>query len=498
MTTMRLIATAFLTFSNVAMVAVAAAPATGGSSDLPLSQTAPVAFSESSIKLPRYGDVAIYRPAGGPKSIVIFLSGDGGWHLGVVDMARRFAGEGALVAGFDVRRYLASLRPAGDAADTACANTAADMEALSQLLQRSLKLDVYRHPFLVGYSSGATVVYAALAQAPRGTFAGVFSFGFCADQDFSGAKLCRVNGLDYTLPASAKPDNHSLILKPDSRLRDPWVAVQGERDQVCDAGNAREFTQQVSGSQLLSLPQVGHGFAVTRSWWPQVRTVYQNLVTASAPQKSTDADVSDLPIYETRASGTASPRIAILLTGDGGWAGLDQDIAADLAGRGIATAALSSVRYFWQVRTPEESAKDVTRMVEHYLLSWNGERVLLIGYSFGADVLPFVYNRLPDGLRSRIDSVSLLGFSSSADFEMKVAGWLPGSRNSGVATLPEVQKLAAVPTLCVRGDNEADSACGSVSGTNARTVRIGSGHHFSGKTHDIVDAILETANSSRP
>jgi hypothetical protein len=57
---------------------------------------------------------------------------------------------------------------------------------------------VYHVPVLVGYSSGATVVYAALVQSPPGTFAGALSLGFCPDQDFSGAALCPGAGLHYT------------------------------------------------------------------------------------------------------------------------------------------------------------------------------------------------------------------------------------------------------------------------------------------------------------
>src|SRR5262245_53700383 len=56
----------------------------------------------------RFADVALYRPQGEPKSFVLFLSGDGGWNEGVDGMARALADEGALVAGIDVPKFLAS------------------------------------------------------------------------------------------------------------------------------------------------------------------------------------------------------------------------------------------------------------------------------------------------------------------------------------------------------------------------------------------------------
>ena len=455
------------------------------------------AFVESTLALPRYGEVAIYRPTGEIRSFMIFFSGDGGWHLGVVDMARSFAAEGALVAGVDVRRYLRSLQPrdaAQAATGTACTNLGGDFEALSQTLQRRLQLTEYRHPVLAGYSSGATVVYAALSQAPRGTFAGAISLGFCPDQDFGGARLCRINGTEYTLPARPRPNDHTLILEANAGIRDHWLAVQGERDQVCNASATRAFTAQVPAAELLMLPKVGHGFGVSANWWPQVRESYMTLVARAAPVAPAAA-VGDLPIYEVPRAAAAprSRRIAILLTGDGGWAGLDRDLADELAAQGIPTAALSSIRYFWKPRTPEQAAVDVARMIRHYLGQWQAERVLLLGYSFGADVTPFVYNRLPAELRERVDAVALMGLSPRATFEFRLSEWLPGTGEAGPGTVPEIQRTGPVPKLCVMGEGEKDSACPEARGAGVHAVTVGSGHHFSGKADEIVKQLLAIA-----
>ena len=472
-----------------------AAGAAAGTASAP-AEGAAVKISESLLEVPRYGSVAIYRPDGPVRSVVIFLSGDGGWHLGVVDMARRFATAGALVAGVDVRKYLASIKPKeAGSAPASCTSVAGDMEALSQQLQRRLHLPGYLHPMLVGYSSGATIVYAALAQAPHGTFTGAISMGFCPDQDFSGAHLCKSNGLDYHLPEKIKKDDHTLILEADAAIRDPWIAAQGERDEVCNADVAREFAGAIPAAKLLSLPRVGHGFSVTANWWPQLRQAYVEADARASPPVPEDASISDLPVYDVPAGDRQGNRLAILLTGDGGWAGLDRDLAAELAEKGISVAALSSVRYFWRARTPEQSAADVTRLIDHFLSAWHAQRVLLVGYSFGADALPFIWNHLPPRLQERVDSLSLLGLSATASFEIRVAGWLPGSGGGDRATLPEVRRVTGLPVLCVYGNGESDSLCPSLHLPNASAVQIGSGHHFGGETSAIVDAILHVAES---
>ena len=60
----------------------------------------------------RFGTVTVYIPEGQPRSVAIFLSGDGGWELGVISMARALTGLGAVVIGADIRRYLGSLKQA--------------------------------------------------------------------------------------------------------------------------------------------------------------------------------------------------------------------------------------------------------------------------------------------------------------------------------------------------------------------------------------------------
>src|SRR6202035_1778184 len=122
-----------------------------------------------------------------------------------------------------------------------------------------------------------------------------------------------------------------------------------------------------------------------------------------------------------------------------------------LAASGVPTVGLNSLKYFWTERTPAETAKDVARVMSHYLAAWNKKQVLLVGYSFGADVLPFVVNRLPADLRAKVATVSLLGLDSNASFEVTVADWL-GSDAAGPATRPELAHLGATPVLCIYGE----------------------------------------------
>ena len=438
------------------------------------------------MQVPRFGKVVVYQPQGEPKSVTLFLSGDGGWHLGVVGTAKALAEAGAVVVGIDVRQYLASLAKA----TSTCQSLAVDFENLSHHVQKELGLREYHAPVLVGYSSGATIVYATLAQAPSGTFAGAISMGFCPDQEMGGAKLCPGAGLKYDTDKKG-----AFVFEPAGHLEQPWVAFQGQKDQVCDAKVVDDFGARTRNAEVVKLPLVGHGFGVERNWLPQFYDSYHRLITRAAAPEMTATDIKDLPLTETPAA-MPSDRIAVLLTGDGGWAGLDRNVSAQLAARGISTVGFDCLRYFWQARTADEAAKDLERVLRHYLASWHAERFVLVGYSFGADALPFIVRRLPQDLRQRLVSMNLLGPSQSASFEIHVTDWIPGVASRGEPVQPELLQLAGVPTLCLYGDGESDALCPSLPADRVTSQRVGSGHHFSGDYTALADRILQFARSA--
>jgi type IV secretory pathway VirJ component len=349
-----------------------------------LAASPPPTGATETVTFGAFGRVTVYAPTG-----PLFVSGDGGWTLGVVPMAQRLRAEGALVAGIDIRAFLRGL----ERARGPCAYPAGDLEELSRAIQLRHRLAEYRPPILVGYSSGATLIYAALAQAPVETFAGGISLGFCPDIAIR-KPLCKGRGL-ASVKRTRPPAGYDLEVFP--ALTVPWVAFQGNVDQVCDPPGTRAFVEKIPSARLVWLPEVGHGFSVTSRWEAQFVDAYRRLAAPPAsPPPPSIAAVADLPL--TEVPGRAVPGeglMAVILTGDGGWAEIDKGIAEGLAARGVPMVGWSSLRYYWRPRTPEEASADLARVLRHYLAGWNRERAILIGYSFGADIAPFLVSRLP-------------------------------------------------------------------------------------------------------
>jgi type IV secretory pathway VirJ component len=218
---------------------------------------------------------------------------------------------------------------------------------------------------------------------------------------------------------------------------------------------------------------------------------------AQAHPASEGPGITGLPLLEVPAPGAAGPLMAVILSGDGGWAAADKQMAAALAQRGIPVVGLDSPSYLTTPRTPDGAASDLRRLLEHYLDAWHKRQVLLIGYSHGADLAPFMVSRLGDELRGRIVLVALLGLEHRASFRFHLADLVAEPSGPGdLPVLPEVEKLRGMPLLCVRGASESNSLCPSLDPSLARVETHAGGHRISGDAgKDLVDLILSAARS---
>jgi type IV secretory pathway VirJ component len=446
---------------------------------------------EETLSFEPFGKISLYYQSVSPGNVALFVSGDGGWNQGVVDMARELASLDALVVGIDINHFLKAKEASGEK----CLYPAADFEALSKFVQKKLSYPVYRTPILIGYSSGATLIYAALVQAPSNTFLGGISLGFCPDLMLRKA-MCRGSGLEWT----AGPKGKGYNFLPASSLEVPWIALQGTIDQVCDPKSTESFVKKVPQAEVIILPKVGHGFSVPKNWMPQFRKAFSSIAARAAKEAAVSTTASakgspslpELPLVEVPATAGNVRLMGVIITGDGGWGVTDRGIARDLSARGIPVVGLNSLHYFWTRKTPEQTATDVSRILQHYSIRWNRPEVVFIGYSFGADVLPFILNRLPGEDLQKIKVIAFLGLSSTADFQFHLTDWF-SNRRSPTAQLvrPEVEKLYGRKILCFYGTDDDDALCGKLDPRLVKAIPIEGGHRFGRGFQPIVDAIFQ-------
>lgn len=483
-----LLATAAAALATVAVLEnetfsdVAAPTSSQGDASVPqLPKTAPAdngVGTVSTYAFPSVGKVTLYQPKGPPKGAVIFLSGDGGWSPTVINMARRIAGQGAVVAGVSTPAFLKVLE--GDSAK--CINPNFALRALAQDIEHRAGMRTYVHPVLSGYSSGATVAFATLAQSPANIWRGVVSLGFGPDQ--AGQKpWCSAPG--FTATRISKPQ-HGWWFDAKA-IASPWFVLQGMQDQVIDPLVTRNFVAKYSNARLIEFPKVGHGFGVEASWMPQFQQVFAALMESTPPAEA--AADPGLPVtLVAHADAPKSSTMAVMYSGDGGWADLDASVANTLAARGIPVVGIDSLRYFWTARSPQGIGQDLGQVIAHWSNRLGRPNVLVLGYSFGADAAPFAVAHLPPAQRKQVVRLGLLGLSSTADMQFHLSSWLDYSGPQSLPTVPAIKALQPLSIVCIRGSEEDDNACPSIPAGIARQVELPGGHHYNGRADLIANA----------
>jgi type IV secretory pathway VirJ component len=410
------------------------------------------------------GRLEVQAPAR-PDGLVFLVSGDDGLSPEIAEAARHLVELGFAVAPVDLPGWIGRLAAApGD-----CLYVVSDIEAASKQIQRQLDRPDYRSPIVAGTGRGATAAYAALAQAPAATLEGAASDGFLVP-------LATDRPLCAGAPATLAAQGYSYGPKRD--LPGWWTVAPASAD--LDA--AREFVS-AAGLAADSVVVLAAGTALGER-------IARLVAVRSQGRQAASAALADLPLIELPADVT-DDRLAIVWSGDGGWRDLDRQIAQKLASEGVAVVGVDSLRYFWSLRTPEEMAADLAAIIGHYTTAWRRSRVILIGYSFGADVLPFAFNRLPGGVRTSVTQMSLLGLSTFANFQIHVTSWLADMRHADSRdTAPELSRLQGVHVQCFYGEREDDTACTGPELRSAELIRTKGGHHFDGDYDALARHIL--------
>lgn len=420
-----------------------------------------------------FGRYQVLRSEGAVARLVFAIGADGDAALGAA--AAALTRHGALVARIDVDRFAAGVRDRGDA----CLDLSAIVNWHANDLGRRYGLSRLEPPLLVGRGSGAALVQVLLAQAPPQTFAGgvveppppglalPFAKPLCG--------LAAAHGGDPVREPAPPP------------LGAPWwvIAAQGREPPLPDAAARAELLRPLATADLAQ--------GATRA-----------LDELAATQRPTLRALADIPLVEVPAP-APNDALAVIYSGDGGWRDIDKTLGDLLAQSGVPVVGVDAVRYFWHRKAPQQVADDLLRILDHYAAAWGSRRVLLIGYSFGADILPATYNRLPAAARQRVAGLALLAPARSADFEVKIAGWLGKSSADAAPTLPELRHIDPSRVLCIYGSEELnDSLCTAPgSGDLIRLQRPG-GHHFDGDYEFIARAILaffdarQAAGTERP
>lgn len=214
------------------------------------------------------------------------------------------------------------------------------------------------------------------------------------------------------------------------------------------------------------------------------------LLLLAVLQAGAQSGISNLPVViKAPAAGTTEPMI-VYITGDGGMKKFSANVIESFHQKNYPVVALNALKYFWSKKTPQQAAKDVAALIKYYQSQWGSNHgILLIGYSLGADVLPFIYTSLPTDITAEVKQVVLLSPSLYTDLEVHVSDMLGKSSNKGMSVPTEINKITGKPLLLVFGEEEKEFNLSALS-IPYQKLTLPGGHAYDEDANGVAGKIL--------
>jgi type IV secretory pathway VirJ component len=414
----------------------------------------------------RFGEVRIFQPSLYQRGFVYVLSGADGWTFADTYTALIYAAQGNYVTGIDTGRLLPKL----NRQTQGCVYMPGLFDDFSRDQQRDAGTEHFYEPALLGRGAGATLVYLAQIGAPPSGFS-------------AAVMLDPEPRLALTAPPCEHPPAH----------RD----TSGEDINAGPLGNyvpARVLVDTHASAEsrafVAAVTPGGAGSALASGSLPGIYGAALKDIEAERLRSG----IGDLPLVEVPSRQPTLDSFAILYSGDGGWRDLDRSLADVLASKGMNVVGVDVLRYYWRPKTPAVAAGDLARIIAHYQQHWGRRQVVLIGFSFGADVLPFLVNRLPADLRADIRLITLLAPERTTAFEVHATGWIGRQSDAEVPIEPELKLLSAKRLQCVYGEDEVNnSLCTTVAAAGYDLLPKPGGHHFDHNYGELANDIIAAA-----
>lgn len=191
--------------------------------------------------------------------------------------------------------------------------------------------------------------------------------------------------------------------------------------------------------------------------------------------------------------------VIFYLSGDAGFNTFSKQIGADFNRLGYDTYVLDTKKYFWNGRTPDETAADVGRFLNGILQGRENKDLYMVGFSFGSDVLPFVYRRLDPEVKTHVRKLVMIGPSTFNDFKIHLVDYLGAVHHNGYAVIPEMNKITQVPLMVILSDFEYVHFPYSqiMLGQNYYMLHLHGDHHYGGNTAMVADTVVYYLRNSR-
>jgi type IV secretory pathway VirJ component len=178
-------------------------------------------------------------------------------------------------------------------------------------------------------------------------------------------------------------------------------------------------------------------------------------------------------------NGENSTPMIFHITGDGGMVRFDTKMSKEYKANGYSFIALSSIKYFLTAKSPSKVARDAVPVIQRYFKEWNKDELILVGFSFGAEITPFLYQRLPPELKDKVKMVVLLTPAKTSDFHIHIRDMIGLDKKHEVYDVAEeTAKITSPKILAIYGKKEKNNFLKNSDQPNLKVLYIRGGHDF--------------------
>lgn len=405
-----------------------------------------------------FGDIAIAQPMWGVQGLtLVFVDIK---EFPSRDLARRVASTGVIAAVVDSLRFFKAF--------TAETGQCLDGQHVSEYigaLEKELPMPSISRQFVVGIAEGALIPLINAQSSGNGAN---LSFGFTVNLP---TKLI----LCAPLSSQHHGQEHSLVFTPE--IKGKWRSIWADKPDPKTALFIKEKLRNVD--------------TYIAAYDTPFDILMINELNSSIGRNN--RSLPPMPVIEVPA-GKHSDSVTLFYSGDGGWRDLDKTVAGEMATLNYPVIGIDVLRYFWERKAPDQAAADLATTMAFYRKNWGVKTFILAGYSFGADILPVIYNRLPQQDRDSVALLALLALANHADFEIHVSGWL-GQTVGEMPLAPELAKIPKHKILCIYGKEEKEgtgTGCTELLNSEAKVLELPGGHHFDKNYPKLTRLILES------
>jgi type IV secretory pathway VirJ component len=210
----------------------------------------------------------------------------------------------------------------------------------------------------------------------------------------------------------------------------------------------------------------------------RIRSLIYFILVCTFPLAPVYGVYKKLPVIIRSGDNNSTPMI-FHISGDGGMVRFDTKMSREYNNNGYSFVALNSLKYFETRKSPEKVAHDVVPVIRHYLDTWDKEDLILVGFSFGAEIAPFLYERLPAELKEKVKLLVLLTPAKTSDFHIHIRDMIGiDKKNEPYNVVQETNKIKSPKILAIYGSKEKSIALKDCEQPNLKVLYINGGHGF--------------------